>query len=179
LRAQFTRRTNLKLAKYLVVLGLDAEKKPHAAKFDIVEEKAIRKAANLMELRIGKPKSKESDSLINKLPDGRLFASGRGLVPFVRPDIYEQLLKVLELEPENTAKVPTTNVAPVADPWSAIKPSAIVLCRDPLPEPSWWECVVVSVERDHHTMTVRWQNYPTLAAFKVKRAAVAIPPTKR
>lgn len=171
----------MKLARYLVVLGLDAEQKPHAAKFDIVEEKAVRKAAHLMELRIGKPKSKDSDSLVNKLPDGRLFASGRGLVPFVRPDTYEQLLKVLELEPEKapTAKAPAANDTPAADPWSAIKPGATVLCRDPLPEPSWWECIVVSVERDHHTLTVRWQNYPTLAAFKVKRAAVAIPPAKR
>lgn len=171
----------MKNVKFLVVLGMDTEKKPHAARFDIVDEPAVRKAAGLMGFRIGHAKSKEATELTTKLTEGRIFETGRGLVPFVRPDIYDGLVKLLELEPENASSTASpANIAPArpTDPWALIKVGSVCLARDPTDEPSWWEVVVTAIARDNRTLTVKWQNYPTLKSFTVKRAAVAILPVK-
>ena len=171
----------MKDVKFLVVLGMDTEQKPHAARFDIVDELAVRKAAELMGFRIGRAKSKEATELATKLTEGRIFETGRGLVPFVRADIYNNLVKLLDLEPTNasatSAPAASTPPRPI-DPWALVKVGSVVLCQDPTPEPSWWECVVIAIGKDNRTLTVKWQNSPTLKPFKVKRAAIAILPVK-
>ena len=171
----------MKNANFVVLLGLDAEQKAHAARFGIVDEAAVRKAAGLMGFRIGQVKSAEAKELAAKLPEGKIFETGRGLAPYVREDIYAKLVQKLELEPETkAAESVAQDVKPTAstDPWAQIKVGSIVLCRDSVPHPSWWECTVVSVAKDSQALSVRWTNYPTFKPFSVKRAAVALPPPK-
>ena len=67
--------------KFLVVLGLDSEKKPHAARFSFVDEKAVNKAAGTKGFKIGIAKTKEAAAIVAKLIEGKIFDSGRGLVP--------------------------------------------------------------------------------------------------
>jgi len=181
----------LKTDNFLVVLGLDSEKKPHAARFDLVDEAAVRKAAAHKNFQIGHAKTKEAAELANKLIDGRIFDSGRGLVPFVSVEVFEKLKKVLELEDA----VPATPAAPAAmpakdgvtarqpactNPWAAIKVGSVVLVRDPTtgPDRSWWDCVVNEISKDNQFLTVRWKNYAKEKPFRVKRSAVAILPPK-
>jgi hypothetical protein len=67
----------------IVVLGLDADKKPRAAKFDVADEKTVRKAAAAQGLKIGRPKTDEATELALRLVDGRIYTSGKGLMPLV------------------------------------------------------------------------------------------------
>lgn len=193
--------------KFLVVLGLDSEKKPHAAKFDLVDEAAVRKAAAVKGFKIGKAKTKEAQAAAEKLIDGKIFDSGKGLVPFVRGDIYDRLLKLLEIEdaapapsaPAATASAPSPQTAakqsstvpatakaspPVptkpADPWAAITVGSVILVHDTEKgaDRSWWECVVTGISKDGKILTARWQNYPTLKPFSVRRNAIGLLPPK-
>ena len=167
-----------------VVLGLDSEKKPHAAKFSAADEVAVRKAAGAKGFKLGRAKTPEAAAAAQKLIEGRIFDSGKGLVPFCNPEVYEKLLKLLEVEdqPANPIATPDkASPAPApADPWAAIKMGSIVLCKDDErgADQSWWECAVTAVSKDNKILTVRWKNFPTLKPFAVKRSAVAILPSK-
>jgi hypothetical protein len=173
--------------RLLVILGIDSEKKPHAARFDVADEAAVRKAAAHKGFRIGHAKTKDAAELAGKLIEGRIFDSGRGLVPFVSVEIFQKLEKLLAIEPPaqptEAAAPPKDTPAPkgaASDLWAAIKVGSVILCRDPQPGPdrSFWECVVTETSRDGKSLKVKWQNYPTLKQFTVKRAAVAILPPK-
>lgn len=168
----------------LVVLGLDSEKKPHAAKFSAAEETAVRKAAGVKGFRIGQAKTKEAAEAAQKLIEGRIFDSGKGLVPFCSQETYDKLLKLLEVEdkPANPVAIPdkASPSSPSADPWAAIKVGNVVLCKDDEKgaDQSWWPCSVIAVSKDTKVLTVKWTGAPTLKPFPVKRNAVAILPSK-
>jgi len=167
----------VKNEKLLVVLGLDIEKKPHAARFELVDEAAVRKVASHKGFKIGRALTAEAAQVAGNLIEGRIFDSGRGLVPFVSTDIYEKLQKLLKIE-----EVPTSTSPESGKPtclWASIKVDSVILVRDREPtDRSWWECVVVGTSKDRKVLTVRWKNYPALKAFTVKRDAVAILPPK-
>ena len=168
-------------SQYLVMLGLDSEKKPHAARFKLTDETAVRKAAGVKDFKVGLAKSKEASELASKLPEGKLFDSGNGLAPFVSKDTYEKLLPLLEMKQDAAlASAPISPAPNAADLWSAIKLGSVVLVYDPEPGPdrSWWECKVVEVTGSNNVLVVRWAKYPKLPPFRVKRSAVAILPPK-
>jgi hypothetical protein len=129
-------------------------------------------------------KDQGSAELANKLIDGRIFDSGRGLVPFVSVEVFEKLTKVLEIEeatPAAPAAPPAKEGAAArqptsTNPWAAIKVGSVVLVRDPTtgPDRGWWDCVVNEISDDGQFLTVRWKNYPKEKPFQVKRSAVAI-----
>jgi hypothetical protein len=75
----------------VVVFGLDEKGKPHASAFDASNAKLAQKAAGLMGMHVMRPKTADQRALAAKLPRGRIFASGRGFVPFVRAGLYEAL----------------------------------------------------------------------------------------
>jgi hypothetical protein len=167
-----------------VVLGLDSEKKPHAARFNTADEAAVRKAAGVKGFKIGIAKTKEAAEAAQKLIEGRIFDSGKGLVPFCSQEVYDRLLKLLEVEdkPANPVAAPDKALpAPAtADPWAAIKMGSVVLCPDEEKgaDQAFWPCVVTAVSKDNKTFTVRWKGAPTLKPFTIKRTAVAILPSK-
>jgi hypothetical protein len=167
--------------KLLVVLGLDSEKKPHAARFSLVDEAAVRKAAGVKGLKIGVAKTKEATEIAAKLIEGKIFDSGRGLVPFVSRETYDKLLAVLEIKEDVPSPSPAAATSgKTTDLWAAIKVGSFVLAYDPEPGPdrSWWECRVTEVSKDLKVLTLIWRQYPKLAPFRVKRSAVAILPSK-
>lgn len=75
----------------LVVLGLDEKGKPHASWFDEGEAELATKAAGLMGMQVLPLATDERRALASKLPHGRVFASGRGFVPFVARATFDQL----------------------------------------------------------------------------------------
>ena len=176
----------------IVVLGLDKDQKPRAATFSGNDLAPATKAASVMGLQIGRAESPEAIALVKQLPLGRVFATGKGLMPLAKRELYEKLLKVLKLEtlkplpatamepaPESAGqKPPSTTAAPTSDP-GGINIGSVVLCRDPQPGPdrSWWECVVQSVNGKN--VVVRWQKFPTLKPFTVQRDKIALLPTTR
>ena len=103
--------------KFIIMIGVDAAKKGHAARFALAQADAVRKAAALMGFRTGLPETEEAERLCAGLPMGKLFAAGRGLVPLVRATLYEELAK--------------------SYPWSSLtsRPMAPKRRRRPLPRP--------------------------------------------
>src|SRR3954452_21782059 len=78
-------------ATALVVFGRDNGGKPHASRFDASEAELAEKAAGLMGMQVMRPENAEHRELAAKLPRGRVFASGRAFVPFVKAAIYAPL----------------------------------------------------------------------------------------
>jgi hypothetical protein len=174
----------------LVILGIGSDDKPHAARFKLANEAVVRKAAELMSMRLGRAGGEQALKLTGTLPEGTLFATGKALVPLVKLDIYNELLKVLTFEPPaaadarapaitdrpgpDAAKSAQATVLAPPDLWAAIKVGTVVLCRDDSDEPGWWESVVVSVGRDPENLVMRWRDWPRMKSFSVKRHAVAL-----
>src|SRR3954452_8640787 len=78
-------------ATALVVFGRDNGGKPHASRFDASEAELAEKAAGLMGMQVLRPETGEQRALAAKLPRGRVFASGRAFVPFVKAAVYGPL----------------------------------------------------------------------------------------
>src|SRR3954471_13293333 len=75
----------------VVVFGRDEAGKPHAAWFDQGEASLAEKAADLMGLRLLRVHTDEHRALAAQLPHGRVFASGRAFVPFVKASLFRAL----------------------------------------------------------------------------------------
>src|SRR4051794_14640931 len=78
-------------ATALIVFGRDNSGKPHASRFDASEAEVAEKAAGLMGMQVLRPETGEEQALAAKLPRGRVFASGRAFVPFVKAAVYGPL----------------------------------------------------------------------------------------
>src|SRR6185312_7925369 len=84
----------------VVVFGKDEAGKPHASVFSPANAELAMRAASLMGMQVLRPVSEAAREVAAKLPKGRVFASGRGFVPFVRPNLYEAL-SAAYAEPQN------------------------------------------------------------------------------
>jgi hypothetical protein len=166
----------------IVMLGFDAEKMPRAARFKSTDEATVAKAAGLMGLQLAHASSDAAIGLARKLPEGKLYASGKGVVPRVKPDVYAQLAKELEFKTPTPAKFTAESkpdpaiTAAVATLWATIKVGSVVLAfenADPK-LPGWYDCVVLAIDKDNETLKVRWRDYPGFRPFTVKRSAVGL-----
>src|SRR5689334_22760582 len=87
-------------SKLLVVIGVSDDRKPRAARFDLAHETAARKAAGLMNYRVGIPKSEQAVLLSSKLPEGKLFdGGGLGILPPCREEVFFRLFELLTFDP--------------------------------------------------------------------------------
>ncbi len=84
------------IAPDLIVLGL-YEGQPRAAKFPAGQPDLVSKAAKAMNLSVCKAEGPELVELAKKLQEGRLYASGKGFVPPVRQNLYQELVEQLKL----------------------------------------------------------------------------------
>ena len=80
----------------LIVLGLNEDGKPVAARFPATQRDLVEKAAKAMNLTVCKAESAALAELASKLPTGRLYATGRGFVPPMRKDQYSQARRAAE-----------------------------------------------------------------------------------
>jgi hypothetical protein len=74
------------------------------------------------------------------------------------------------------AKVVTAAAAPAASPplpksWSEIRVGSLVIAHEG-PVDGWWEAVVTEVHAD--VLTLRWRDYPRMAAITRNRKEVAL-----
>jgi hypothetical protein len=81
----------------LIVLGRDEAGKPQAARFPASQSDLATKAAKAMNLVVGKADGPALAELADKLPTGRLYATGRGFVPPVRRNLYDKIVEQLKL----------------------------------------------------------------------------------
>jgi len=96
----------------LILFGMDADKKPRAAWFTGDELGLLVKAADAMDLIMCDAKTPQLAELARKLPAGRLGASGATFVPFVRQDLYDQLVKAAGSDADRPTTPPMNDSIP-------------------------------------------------------------------
>ena len=145
----------------LVVFGRDEAGKPHASAFDSSEADLAEKAAGLMGMHVLRVETDEQRDLAAKLPRGRVFASGRAFVPFVKAGLYEALAALVQ--PENEQAPPS---------WEAITLGSVVLATTG-PMDGWYEAVVIQAKGED-LFTLRWRDYPDEGTVVRRRKHLAL-----
>jgi hypothetical protein len=148
----------------IVVFGLDEADKPHAAYFSEADSELATKAAALMGFNVVKVANAEQATIASSLPAGQIYANGRGLVPYVRQDLYA---KVTELAASQPTEEPTRGEKPSGRPadlrlprhWDDIDVGHLVIApEDDRKADGWWQAIVA--EKHGDIFMVRWQAYP-------------------
>ena len=180
------------LAVPTVLYGLDANNKPQAARFPEKLCDLALKAAQQLKLNVLKVTTDETAQVAGRLPIGRINSSGRGLVPYVKQALYDQVLAVANgadpssgstaapAAPNGFTKIPLNEARKAGNcagteglppKWKDIGPNHLVLVQETLYD-GWWECIVV--DRRDDMLTVRWRDYPKWKPFTVHADAVAL-----
>lgn len=196
-----TTHTEVTAPTVLVVLGMDADNKPHASKFAAADRDIVLRAAGLMAFKVIELSADEVGQLKAAIPDGKVFATGKGFVPFVRQELYAQLVAKLGTAAEvavptptsDTGKAPAAKPKPAANaaekprkaankadgaalpqPWSDLAVGSTVLALDDEAE-SWFEAVVVTIaDDDANVLRLKWRDYPQERQFTMHRSRVGV-----
>jgi hypothetical protein len=190
---------NLTDAPALVVFGRDATGKPHASSFSQSEADLATKAAELMGLRLLPIRTDTEQVLAAKVPRGRVFATGRAFVPFIKAALFTELqaaalncgVKPLKLltgpssggAGEPTPAAPAAAVKPakgngtarVKQPcgWADIQVGSIVLGAAPPRRTEWFECLVIAAEGED-LFTLRYCDWSKEPPFKRRRVEIGL-----
>ena len=79
-----------------VVLGRDAQGKPHASRFADADAELASKAADLMGYHVVRVEETELKGLAANLPLGKVYATGKAFVPFVKGEVFDRLASLVE-----------------------------------------------------------------------------------
>ena len=150
-----------KPAPAIIVFGADQANKPRAASFTGDEVEAATKAAELMKLQVLKVEGPQLTELAASLQAGRIYASGHGFVPPIRPSIYERLSELAD--PKPAPSLPRS--------WDDIEIGHFVLGTEG-PGEGYWEAIVLG--RDNDMLTLKWIDYPDDPQLVCHRSAVAL-----
>ena len=165
----------------IILFGRDDRGRPHASRFagDMADEAEA--AARLMGLNLAVADTEILRGLAERLPAGRLFASGKGFVPFVKASFYERLLAATgtpdKLTPVKAASKPGDaplkagagsngkgnpdspgGAAKAPVDWASIGIGSTVLACQGSME-GWWEAVVLYTKADDR-FVLRWRDFP-------------------
>jgi hypothetical protein len=156
--------------KLYVLFGADEYAKPRAARFSAEDRELLAKAAASMSLRLVEVTEPDVAEIAAMLPVGRVHANGKGLVPFIKGALYNELL-VATLATELPRANPDPAPQDLPRAWDEIAPGHLVIARETL-ECGWWEAVVV--ERTGDLVTVRYRDYPQYPPMLRHRSAIAL-----
>jgi hypothetical protein len=175
----------------LVVFEPDETGKPHASWFDEADAPLAEKAAGLMKMKVLRLTTDEQKKLAGRLPQGRVFESGKAFVPFVNRTLYAQLAamggEVPEIDPTfveaalnaDAAKSKGGNHATMlegpkagAGAWSALAVGSLVLANE-TPGEGWYEAIVKEV-KDEGLYLLAWRDWPHEATFVRKALHIAL-----
>jgi hypothetical protein len=173
----------------LVVLGIDMSDKPHASRFAERDATFVVRAAELMGFHVIRvpADSTELHAIAERLPLGKIFATGRAFVPFVGRSAFDKLATLVEggvtiearamsgaLPVYPLADMFTTEAVNTADAlWAKVEVGSVVLAAQPdVYGPGWWEGVVVDVNGDD--LTLRWMDTPSEEPFHASRCDIAL-----
>ena len=122
-----------------------------------------------MFLRLVEVTDPEVAEIAATLPAGRLHANGKGLVPYIKGDLYSELLCATLTQPPQANPDPAAQDLPRT--WDEIAPGHLVIARETL-EVGGWEAIVV--ERNGDLVTVRYRDYPQYPNMVRHRSAIAL-----
>jgi hypothetical protein len=161
--------TKLRVKSY-ILLGADEYAKPRAARFTGEDPALLAKAAETMHLRLVEITEPEVAEIAALLPAGRLHANGKGLVPYVKGDVYTELMCTAL-----TSKPPQANPDPAPQDlprsWDDLAPGHLVIAKESL-ELGWWEAVVI--ERTGDLVMVKYRDYPQYPPLVRHRSVIAL-----
>jgi hypothetical protein len=129
----------------VILFGADEFCKPRAARFTGTDPVLLAKAAETMSLCLFEVETPDLAAIAKRLPVGQLHADGRGLVPFVKPDVYQDL--VLETVGNDGPSYAKHDPSRLPRTWDEVGPGDLVLAHETL-EIGWWEAVVVARDGD-------------------------------
>ena len=150
-----------KPAPAIIVFGADEANKLRAASFTADQVELATKAAELMKLRVLKVEGPELTELAARLEPGRIYASGHGFVPPIRPSLYDRLSELAN--PKPAPSLPLS--------WDDIEIGHLVLAQE-VPGEGWWETIVVA--KDNDMLTLKFLDYPDDPRLVCHRSAVAL-----
>jgi hypothetical protein len=143
--------------------------KPKAARFGREHASLAIKAATQLQLNVLASNDPKIAEIAARLPVGRVHATGRTFVPFIRRDLYDRLVAAAPngnlhqppTPPANRASGGAAGSRPPAPNlprnWHEIGVGDLVLAQED-PEEGWYEVIVVEIAND--MLTLRWCNYP-------------------
>lgn len=173
-----------------LAFGLDRDGKPRAATIPPDDLSVATKAAATMGLKIGRAETPDALKLTKTLPEVRIFATGKGLVPLVKKAVFEALTKTVVIveaaakSGNNDMAVPSKAAEPTPqkatapnveiDPWTKLTPGDEVVAPDKEPlENGYWLARILSISKDGSKLTLRWVD-SKLPPFTARRHSVAI-----
>lgn len=137
-------------SKAIIMFGLDKERKPHAARFAGENEALLAKAAGAMGMRLAVPTSKKHFEIVNKLPVGKIHATGSGLVPSVDQQLYDQISSLLGGELcAISASLPKSS--------AQLAPGHLVIAQATV-EDGWWPAIII--KKSSEAVTLKWRDFP-------------------
>ena len=122
----------------LFVLGFDDQQKPRGARFVEDKPELVAKAAGLMGFKVYRTASEDVVAAAKRLPIGKLYANGRGMVPNIRQDLYTDIIVELVADPpeplpgtrEDKNALPEARSLPRS--WDEVGPGHLVVAHESL-----------------------------------------------
>ena len=165
----------------LFVFGMDDKGKPRGARFAQHNDRVVNAALDLS-LNAVKVASPAFAEAAKKLPEGRLYASGKAFIPNVKQSLHDELVSILRQPgdtseaykfthppgqpPNGPSEAPVRCVSPITSglprSWDAIDVGHMVLAHES-PDDGWWEALVIKREDD--ILTLRYRDAPKLPTF--------------
>jgi hypothetical protein len=166
----------------VVLFGIDGRGKPKAARFGKQHAGLAVKAATQLQLQILVANDPKIANVVGRLPVGRVHATGRTFVPFVRRDLYDQLVAAAgngaaHADPPShgssgaSGSAPNGSVPHLPKDWQGIGVDDLVVAYQGQ-EDGWYESIVVQVDGD--MLTLRWRDYPRERRFTRHRNRVGL-----
>ena len=153
----------------LVLFGIDNRGKPKGARFGKEHASLAMKAATQLQLKVLASNDPKVAEIAARLPVGRVHATGRTFVPFIRRDLYDQLVAAAAngnahpTSPPNgssgaSGSSPGGSAPHLPQRLASRSASAIWSSRQDSLENGWYDAIVVEVNGD--MFTLRWRDYP-------------------
>src|SRR5260370_2122275 len=115
-----------------------------------------------MWLKVYESSPPEVAELAKKLPEGRLYANGRGFVPNIRQSLYSDLVVALALESQTSVggngdkdSLPAARGLPRS--WDEVAPGHLVIAQESL---AYGLCEAILLDRKDATFTLQYRDYP-------------------
>ena len=162
----------------LFVFGIDDQGKARGARFAKHHDGIVNVALDL-HLNAVIAASPAFAEAAKKLPEGRLYASGKTFIPNIKPALHDELVQIVrqpgdtsqaykldektspdEQSPNVRCMSPITSGLPRS--WDAVNVGHMVLAHES-PDDGWWEAVVIKREDD--ILTLRYRDAPKLPTF--------------
>ena len=172
------------LSPILVVLGLDREGKPRAARFAQADEILAKRAVTITGFRMITVDDPALVPLAVALPEGRVLR-GNAIIPEIANDVYAKLAALIPADVPATAAAASKTGKPAAKDkpeksrpvkqdvsrmWDAVKVGDVVLATHKSVD-GWWPAVVIAIVHGDR-LRIRWRDYEEVPPVTVRRQMI-------